>query len=205
MIYFLVTTSLFIDCPIRQKQYMVAISKLKDIIQSLNIQNSKIIIIENNGERDTFLNILGCEVYYTNNNSLPINNKGYKELQDVLDCIEKYNIQDTDFIVKMTGRYILNDNSEFMNTIKNMEDHMYDAVVLYGPYFKPVHHIMNDCVTGLIGMTCSYIKQIEKPAEGGCVEWNWAKVTNLMDRNKICVMKELGINICPASNTYFMV
>lgn len=51
--------------------------------------------------------MLDCEVYYTLNNNVQTNNKGYKELQDILDCIVKYNINDSDFIVKMTGRYIL--------------------------------------------------------------------------------------------------
>ena len=44
---------------------------------------------------------------------------------------------------------------------------------------------MDDCVTGLIGMSCLYIKQIEKPNETECVEWKWGKVTNLIDDKKI--------------------
>lgn len=58
------------------------------------------------------LNNSECEVYYTMNNFLTTNNKGINELKDILDCIDKYNINDTDFIVKMTGIYIyiLNDN-----------------------------------------------------------------------------------------------
>lgn len=160
MIYFLITTSIFINCPIREAQYIHGINKLKKIIIDLNIQNYKIIIIENNGLRNTFLNNLECEVYYTNNNYLSTNNKGYKELQDILDCIYTYNINETDFIVKMTGRYILNDNSEFMNIIKNIESTKYMCVIKYGPYFKPVDYKMNDCITGLIGMSCLYIKKI---------------------------------------------
>lgn len=128
-----------------------------------------------------------------------------KELQDILDCIDKYNINDTDFIVKMTGRYILDDNSEFMNIIKNIYNTNYDCVIKYGPYFKPVNYKMNDCIIGLIGMSCLYVKQIEIPNETECVEWKWAKVTNLMDDAKICLVNNLGINICPGSNNYFKV
>ena len=149
--------------------------------------------------------MLDCEVYYTENNFIQTNNKGIKELQDILDCIDKYNINNTDFIVKMTGRYILDDNSEFMNIIKNIHNTNYDCVIKYGPYFKPVNYKMNDCITGLIGMSCLYVKQIEKPNENECVEWKWSKVTNLIDDNKIYLVNNLGINICPASNNYFKV
>jgi hypothetical protein len=77
MIYFLVTTSLFNNCPIRESQYTNGIINLKDMIQKNQINNYKIIIIENNGERDTILNNLDCEVFYTRNNLLPTSNKGY--------------------------------------------------------------------------------------------------------------------------------
>jgi hypothetical protein len=205
MIYFIVTTSIFNDCSIRKSQYINGISNLKNIIHDLDIKNYKIIIIENNGIRNTFLNMLDCEVYYTNNNFLQISNKGYKELQDILDCIDKYNINDTDFIVKMTGRYILDKNSEFMNIIKNIHNTNYECVIKYGSYFHPVNYKMDDCITGLIGMSCFYVKQIEKPKENECVEWKWGKVTNLIDYNKIYLVNNLGINICPGSNNYFMV
>ena len=205
MIYFIITTSIFNNCIIRKNQYINGINKLKKIILDLNFENYKIIIVENNGKRDTFLNMLDCEVYYTENNFLQTTNKGVKELQDILDCIDKYNINDTDFIVKMTGRYILNDNSEFMNIIKNIHNTNYDCVIKYGPYFKPVNYKMDDCITGLIGMSCLYVKQIEKPNTNECVEWKWGKVTNLIDYKKIYLVNNLDINICPGYNEYFKV
>jgi len=205
MLYFIVTTSIFNNCFIRKKQYIYGINKLKKIIKDLNILNYKIIIIENNGKRCSFLDMLDCDVYYTENNFLQTGNKGIKELQDILDCINKYNINDTDFIVKMTGRYILNDNSEFMNIIKNIHNTNYDCVIKYGSYNRPVNYKMNDCITGLIGMSCYYIKLIEKPNEDECVEWKWAKVTNLINNEKIYLVNNLDINICPGSNKYFKV
>jgi hypothetical protein len=207
MLYFIITTSLFNNCFTRKAQYINGINTLKTQIANLKINNYKIIIIENNGlkDTDTFLKTFGCEVYYTKNNQLPTNNKGYKELQDILDCITAYNIKDTDFIVKMTGRYVLNDNSEFMNVIKTVQDSKYECVIKYGPYSNPVNYKMDDCITGLIGMRCFYVKQIEKPAEHECLEWKWAKVTNLIDDEKIYLVNSLGINICPGSNRYFAV
>jgi hypothetical protein len=105
----------------------------------------------------------------------------------------------------MTGRYILNDNSEFMNIIKNIHNTNYDCVIKYGPYFNPVNYKMDNCITGLIGMSCVYVKKIEKPNEDECVECKWGKVTNLIDNNKIYLVNNLGINICPLSHDYFMV
>lgn len=205
MIYFCVTTSLFNNCNIRTQKYINGILTLKKIIKNLNIENYKIIIIENNGLRETFLNTLDCEVFYTNNNFLNINNNGYKELQDILDCIQQYNIKDEDFIVKMTGRYILNDNSEFMNTLTNLHNTKYECVIKYGSFLSPVDYKMDDCITGLIGMSAIYIKQIEKPLVHECVEWKWGKVTRLIDDTHIYKVNTLGISICPGSNDYFMV
>jgi hypothetical protein len=205
MIYFIVTTSIYNDYSIRKQQYTDGINKLKQIIQALFIENYKIIVVENNGPRHTFLNTLGCEVYYTKNNLLHTKNKGQKELQDILDCISHFHIDDNDFIVKMTGRYILNVNSEFMNIIKNIHDTKYECVIKYGPYYKPVTYKTNDCITGLIGMLCVYVKQIEIPDEKECIEWKWGKVTNVIDNEKIYIVNMLGINICPRSNNYFTV
>ena len=205
MIYFIVTTSIYNDCSIRKKQYTDGINKLKEIITLLSIENYKIIIVENNGPRHTFLDTLGCEVYYTKNNLLKTKNKGHKELQDIFDCISNFNIDDDDFIVKITGRYILNSNSEFMNIIKNVHHTNYECVIKYGPYYKPVKHKTNDCITGLIGMLCRYVKQIKIPDENECIEWKWGKITNMIDDEKIYIVNTLGINICPRSNDYFIV
>ena len=205
MIYFIITTCIFNDCLRRQSQYINGINKLNQVIKNLNFDNYKVIIVENNGIRNTFLDTLGCDVYYTENNNLGTFEKGCKELHDILDCINKYNINDSDFIVKMTGRYILNDNSEFMNIIKNIHNTKYDCVIKYGPYFKPVNYKMDDCITGLIGMSCLYVKKIEKPNQNECIEWKWGKVTNLIDDKKIYIVNNLGINICPGSNDYFAV
>lgn len=205
-IYFIITTSLFNYCIIRRNQYIECINRLKQIIENLQIENYKIIIVENNGLRNTFLNTMGCEVFYTNNNFLQTNNKGYKELEDVLNCIEKYKIEDEDFIIKMTGRYFLNDDSEFMNIIKNINSTNYNCVIKYGSYSNNVNCKMNDCITGLIGMSCFYVKQIKKPNDHECVEWKWAEVTNLIDDKKIHKVDKLGIYISPGgTNNYFLV
>jgi hypothetical protein len=175
------------------------------MIQTFEIQEVQVILIENNGSRTTFLDTVGCPVYYTNNNSIVTENKGIKEYQDIMDCIRHYNISDTDFIVKMTGRYILQDDCDFMKIVKNLHTTPYDCIIKYGSYQNPSLTQVEDCITGLIGMKCFYIKHIEKPKENECVEWKWAKATYLIHPSKIRSLSQLGIAICPGSNDYFLV
>jgi len=210
MIYFIVTTSLYNDCNIRKQQYTNGINKLKEVVQYLNIENYKIIIVENNGIRNTFLNDFDCSVCYTNNNFLSINNSGHKELLDILECIRKYCINNDDFIVKITGRYILENNSEFMRLVKNLKYTQYECIVKFGCFIKPLSFKTNDCITGLIGMKCKYIKLISFPFETRdyCepIEWKWAEATSLIEEKNICAVKnELGINVCPGTNDYYLV
>ena len=196
VVWFIVTTSIFNDDPIRQEQYTRGITTLQSHIHDMD---SRLIVVENNGLRRTFLDDLGCEVYYTQNNLLPTQNKGCKELKDILDCIIQYSIPGSDFIVKMTGRYILQPDSLFMKTIKERE---HDCVLRYGS-FVDLKFNANDCITGLIGMKCGLIKTIEFPNEIDSVEWKWAKASHVA--KTILHLNCLGISICPGGNTYICV
>lgn len=201
MIYIIVTCSLYDECNIRKTQYTNAIRQLQKI--SSDIANLKIIVVENNGNRPTILDAFGYDVLYTTNNQLPTRNKGNKELKDVRDCIEAYHIQDDDFVVKMTGRYVLTDSSEFIDKLKHL-DH-YECIIKYGSYLNPANEKMEDCITGLIGMSAKYVKRVQWCPEGGCIEWDWARATYLIPDENIYKVGSLGIHICPASNTYFLV
>jgi hypothetical protein len=220
MIYFIVTACLIGECPIRKSQYIRGIAQLTKMVRSMAPgavdTPYKIIIVENNGARATFLDELCrragdgcCEVFYTTNNLAGVSNKGLKELRDVLDCISHYGIRDDDFIVKMTGRYVLHDDSEFMRAIRaffcGATQPAYDCVIKYGSYLTPVDYITDDCITGLIGMRCRFVKQIESPKEHECVEWKWGKATRLIIPERILLVDTLGIDICPGSNEYFRV
>ena len=202
MIYLLFMTCLINDgYDIRKNQYITSINILKEL--TYNFKNFKIVIIENNGKRKTFLDDLGYDVFYTNNNFLDTSNKGIKELHDIFDCISKYNIDESDFIIKLTGRYLFESNSNFITELNNVE--LYDCIIKYGPYFQPVSYKTEDCITGLIGMRCKYIKMIKIPEQNECLEWNWAKATYLIPDNRIKILDNLGILICPGSNKYFRI
>ena len=201
MIYIIVTTSLFHNNTKRNLQYSLAIRKLKSIINN----KYKIIIVENNGPRNTILKYSNCTINYTRNNNIRNVNKGYKELKDVWNCINKYNIKDSDFIVKITGRYILNNNSKFIKELNNLHNTNYDCIIKYGSFLTPKKYKCSDCITGLIGMRCKYVKRIKLPKIAEWVEWNWAKVTYSIDNKKICIINKLGIYVCPGNSKYFLI
>lgn len=194
---------------IREDQYRKGITTLYNQIQKYEIESYRIIIVENNGYRSTFLDELsreiGATVYYTFNNQLATQNRGYKELQDVLDVISLFPILDNDFVVKITGRYWLDDNCSFLEKCKNIDDNPVDAILRYCSFMDLSKETPDDCITGLIGMRASYIKNIEKPKEDECVEWKWAKATQEIPENRIVKMPQLGIWICPGSNDFFLV
>tara|TARA_Y100000589_G_C26987533_1_gene561217 strand:- start:3 stop:638 length:636 start_codon:yes stop_codon:yes gene_type:complete len=211
MIYFIVTTCI-LNKDVRpqkpsrrKKQYINGIKRIIEIKKEF--ENSKIIIVENNGERDTFLNKLTkSEIYYTNNNiEIDSMNKGIKEIKDIHDCIKKYNIKDNDFIVKITGRYVIAEESEFFKKLKNIEN--IDCIIRYGYHTdEPSMKRIDSCTTGLIGMRCKYVKKVEAPEEKGTVEEKWAKISHLIDDKRIIKLDKLGIYITPnAVNNYYLI
>jgi hypothetical protein len=54
-------------------------------------------------------------------------------------------------------------------------------------------------------MKCYYIKKIEKPKGMEHVEFMWGDVTYLINDNKIHIVNNVGINVCPMSNTYYLI
>lgn len=199
MLYLLITTCLIKDIHYNRRieQYISSLYNTIDIFNK-NFNNIKMIIIENNNNTKTFLDDFDIEVFYTDTNiSINSNNKGIKELTDILKCIEKYNIQDDDLIIKLTGRYLIKNDSIFIKSIKKNLD--IDCIIRYGNYMDKNNKSKNDCITGLIGMKCKYIKMIEMPKEDECVEWKWAKASSHIDKNKLIELEELGIYMCPSS------
>jgi len=202
MIYFILTACILDDSPIREKEYCTAYTALECAIQRLGIK-AKIMFVENNGKRETYLDELGCDVLYTQNNALPTENKGYKEIRDVLDCIAAYSIKDTDFIVKLTGRYILDRDSPFMSALQ--AEPLPDCIIKYTNYLTHSSIRTRDCISGLIGMKCQYVKQIELPSETEAAEWKWAGATYTIDETHIVNLNRLGLHMHMGSVVYIYV
>ena len=179
------------------KEYIIGIETILNI--SRHIPESRVIIIENNGKRPTFLDgYTGCEIFYTKNNMIETKNKGIKELKDIKDCIEHYHIEENDFIVKLSGRYKIIDSSPFIESLKYLDD--VDCILRYGSFYRPSDTRVKDCITGLIGMRCKYVKQIEEPHENDPVEWKWAWVTYGIPEERVLAMTSLGLYMRPMSS-----
>jgi len=210
MSIWIIITSSLTDSPIEGKDFLTRKNEYTiGITKTINeFKNYNIVIVENNSlpliklrsiSHKTFLNNFNIPVLYTRTNAINTKNYGMKELLDIFECIKKFNIQDDDFIVKITGRYILDENSQFVSEVKRLSETNYDAIIRYGPYYISDFPEINkkDCVSGLIGLRCKYVKQIEIPHEDTFIEWNWAKKITELDDNKVCILKRLGIFIRP--------
>ena len=199
-IYIIITTSLIDDYyKEREIQYINGINSVLKIAKN----KYKIIIVENNGRRKTFLDKFGVEVNYTNNNKQSIKNKGIKEILDILNCIDKYHIKDNDFVVKITGRYILDNNSNFFQKLSTLKSDIH-CMLKFGSYFNPVNYPVDDCITGLIGMRAIYYKMINFSIdEFTAIEWEYAKMIrkNIQEDN-ILILDKMGITMNCGSNGY---
>jgi len=205
-IFVIVTASMFSDCDVRKQEYTHAILRLREELQKFPVLDYEMIIVENNGYRPTFFDDFGCKVLYTNNNSLPTGNKGIKELQDVKDCIQILGIQPDDFVVKITGRYVVDYDSEFIRTLDRIRETEIECIIRYGSFMKPADYQMEDCITGLIGMKSKYIFKIKLPDGNNPIEWDWARATYLIDPKKIHQVTKLGLSMRPSldKETYFL-
>jgi hypothetical protein len=194
------------DFETRKKEYLLGITKIIE-----RFKDCKIVIVENNsfkqrsfkfGLKTTFLDNFGVPVLYTKTNIIETKNYGMKELLDIRHCISHFGIQDDDFIVKVTGRYILNDDCPFLEEVKKLEQTKFDAIIRYGAYYNLPEKKDNNCISGLIGLRCKYVKEIEIPDEDTFVEWKWAKRIQELDDSKVCVLNLLGLFIRPGGHEY---
>jgi hypothetical protein len=158
MIYIIITTSILNkkgvkDEDHRKNRYIDCIQQLLNLVE--NDPLIKPIIVENNGQRQTFLDDLNCDVFYTDNNKKDFEHKGENELLDIKDVINNYNIQDDDVIIKLTGRYkILTMN--FLESVKMHNDNIDAFVKFFNVCTK--EYMFDDCVLGLFSIRCKYLK-----------------------------------------------
>jgi hypothetical protein len=202
MIYFIITTCLVIDPDgVRQRQYTDGIQRVIELTRGL--PDVRLVIVENNGPRRTYLDDLGLEVIYTENNRLPTKNKGRKELLDVLHCVEALNMSDEDFVVKVTGRYLIDYGSPFMTAVETMDRQRIKAIIRFGSFLhnpKPV-----DSICGLVGLNVRYLRIIDVPGEEDWVEWSWARSAYMVPVDQRVELNTLGIFIAPAGNVFQLV
>jgi hypothetical protein len=214
-IHFVVTTSLKIstheegqkDLDVRRDQYFRGIRALQNATKLGFPLAHRIVVVENNGFRKTYLDEFeGVSVLYTNNNNLndTVVSKGTKELMDVLACVRHFRMRDNDLLVKMTGRYYLDETSSFIELLRQLDWNTTQALVKFGPYYRPRDAPMQDCITGLIMLPVSAVRRIE-PAD--IIEHSWAKAALSLPSNAVhAIQGRMGINIAPGGSVeYFLV
>jgi len=198
MIYLIITTSINnktgpTDFEHRKNRYINSIKPLLSLIE--NDVSIKPIIVENNGLRQTYLDELNCDVFYTDNNKLNFYHKGVNELLDIQEVIRHYNIQDDDIIIKLTGRYKILDLT-FINLVKNnIETH--DAFVKFFNVCA-LQYMLNDCVLGLFAVKCKYLKSFAYPLRAS-PEVEFA-VHVRSNANKIMEVTNLNLECCFADD-----
>ena len=176
MVWFVVTTSLAsANFETRRGEYERGIRSLLNHTARLSVPH-RVVIVENRGARRTFLDDFGVQVVYTQNWNSSVN-KGINELRDVFECLQRVEAQDTDFVVKMTGRYKLDDESYFIKRVNELDPATTHAIVKFGSYDDSLHRRgfgpatpTADCITGLIGMQARYIMAMPVPNETHCVD-----------------------------------
>jgi hypothetical protein len=214
--FFIITTSLIpTNFDIRKKEYMTAINKLYLETEKYKDYDKEYIIIENNGKRDTFLNeeFKNMTIVYTENNKKTAN-KGIKELLDIKYIFDNFDIKDDDFIIKITGRYIVNENSNFLKKLFIKSD-KYDCFVKTGSIInhnekKDIDNF--DCYTGLFAIKYKFIKNelayyLNNHKDFEWVEWIIIAIIHKnIPNDKIKFMKMLDVFIKTIDmNTYNLV
>jgi len=200
MIYIIITTSINNKVGIenklhRENRYIDCIKSLLLLIS--NNDNVHPVIVENNGERHTFLNNLDCDILYTDNNKYDLRHKGGNELLDIKDVIRKYNIDDNDTIIKLTGRYKIM-NLDFINLVINNHDKIDAFVKFFNVCTLNYHDGKDDCVLGLYALKCKYIKNFEYTYKKS-PECEFAIYVNKYVE-KVLPIKELSLECCFADD-----
>jgi len=200
MIYIIVTTSINNKTGVqnkihRQLRYIECINNLIQLIN--NDSKIKPIIVENNGVRQTYLDNLKCDIFYTNNNMINYKHKGGNELLDIKEVINQYNIKDEDIIIKLTGRYKLL-NLNFINFVKkNIND--YDAFVKFFNVCT-LKYMFDDCVLGLFAIKCKYLKEFKynflKSPECEFADY----IRKNVNKNKLKEVHQLDLECCFADD-----
>jgi len=176
--------------------------------------------VENNGRRNTFLDDLAGvdEVLYTDGNRGE-REKGLKELDDIMAAVRHLGLADADLVVKMTGRYYLDDHAgrdgdgdgddgdglaPFMAALRDLDVGRTRAVVKFGTYARPVDRRVLDCVTGLIAVPVAVLRNIDRTVVPIAPAWA-RSVLSLPEDEVVAVRGRMGIHIAPAGKPYYVV
>jgi len=168
----------------------------------------KPIIVENNGDRITYLDEFikqtgfECDIVYTNNNNYVFPHKGVNELLDIKQVIDQYNITNEDTIIKLTGRYKLLDPSFFNRVLEH--SNAYEAFVKFFNVCKK-EYMQNDCVLGLVSTKCKYLKEFMYMGKQSA-ECEFATfIRQRIEKERIFEITDLQLECCFADSLEILV
>jgi hypothetical protein len=184
MIYLIITTSIINkhlkhSYENREETYKNSISNTLKLLPSNIIP----IIVENNNLSNSYLDNFNINISYTNNNKNIYHHKGVNELEDIKSVINRYNIQDNDIIIKITGRYHPT-SSFFFNHILKYENE-YDIFMKFFNVCSKKYN-ENECVLGLYAIRCKYLKDFVYDPNQLSAEVDFAKyIRKTIQKDKI--------------------
>lgn len=219
MIYLIITASLNnsyglnTNLDTRIARYIESIRHTLNIVNTINMGvqlKIKPIIVENNGQRNTFLDdfmnsinpYYNCDVLYTSNNNVKYPNKGVNELLDIKYIIDKYRIKGDDIVIKLTGRYKILD-AQFLEFIINNADN-YDAFIK----FFNVSTRQNDdydCVLGHYAIKSKYLMQFNYRCLKSPEREFAFYVRTFLQKSKLMEVNNLHLECCFADNSEILV
>jgi hypothetical protein len=177
-------------------------------IFSAIVPDIHVVIINNCGEDHAdYLHLLEDDkmhLFHTNNQCHPTTNKGWKELKDVKDYLQHYNVPDDDFIIKLTGRYEILESSLFLQALRDRWTRSTECMIRLGDHenygYSDVADITTgddiDCHSGLVGFSCKHFKNMPLPCEEyQAVEWILAETSIGIPAEKKIIVHDLGLNI----------
>lgn len=202
--YLIITTSLKSIYDVQDIQERVELYK-KAITNTLKyVANHQIIpiIVENNGTRETFLELFECKVIYTNNNTKKLAHKGMNEMVDIRHVIQTCNIQDNDMIIKITGRYFPFNDTFFKEVIENIE--CKDAFIKFYNVTTREYD-KYDCILGFFALRCKYLKNFSyEGKEGAEIELS-KYVHQYIAEHRIKAIRKLGVECCFAISNEILI
>ena len=186
----------------RKSLYMNSIMKNLEILK--NYKDIKVVIVENNGDSNTYLNVFqekfGATILYTNYNSHRFYHKGYAEMFDIKAVIKTFHMDDNDIVIKMTGRYHLVNNF-FIESIIKYKDNFDAFFKFYNVCLKRYMH--NDCILGAFALKAKYLKEFEYKDIYLSPEAEMAKYLVEKAKNnelRLCNMEDLLVKCIFAEN-----
>jgi len=188
---FVITSS--INTSEREQKYLEQIQRS---LAAIACHPFSIYLVENNGPRPTaFDAIEGVNLFYTNTNSnRAFEKKGMKEFHDLLLLADKYDFDDDDMIIKLTGLYTLENPNSFLETVVRHEL-QFDAFIKWMDVIQE-KYFYDDCCLGLYAIRFKYLKEFNyiEMATHHSMEQVFARhVRDIVPAERIASIEHLGL------------